>query len=756
MRFYGFLPLAVLFAVNPDACTVTNLVIEHDQTAMNWVLQADRREFPWVGTADGWGFGTVTIDGEKGSWRDFPGVFKAEVARRAVDGDLFERYEFHNVSAHSIAVSSLDINTPFNDNYPKDQAELLNRRCHAHVWAGGSAAYVCAMRIGGRGPHLGLMVTDGDVSGYELRERAASKGMSNFRGVICLSPADRTLQPGESFSVEWRIFAHDGWEDFYRQLVRRGGLYVRASRYTAAVGETVDYELVSSAGVERRRWTCRQQGLQRVDVPYGRNRLTHVEFLGLPSMGELLLARARFIVRNQFVAEDGPYCGALVPYDNETDRQYRNWELPPNRRRVDTSEGGERHGMGIFLAMVAQRGWRDEFIPYLRQHADFVRNRLQEADFTLYQEVSRPSRMRTYNYPWCATFYIEMYKLTGERKYAEWAYGTMMRLFSGRGLRLPDTFVDLPVKSILDMLASAGMEDARAKLLAVYCRRCERYADPSARLEIHEVGMTPDQLSGFLTQFVDLYKVTHDGRYLDFARRFAPLMDGMLPHQPSACLSDMALHHWDGYWFGKRRMWGDTCPQDWNGGVADYLRGLAEVTGDRRLSERADGIVRQLLSLFDPDGRAYCVYLYPDRVNGIPCKFRDPLANDQDWALVFLMRNFPDLLPEEPKAVRGTRLPPTTAPEVTALDVNSGDMWLRNRSDYEAADAFEGEWLQFRNGDVRARGAFAVPAVAPRAEGFCAIPDVPPALADGAEWKIGLRFRMKGTSVWSPVQYCAQ
>ena len=44
------------------------------------------------------------------------------------------------------------------------------------------------------------------------------------------------------------------------------------------------------------------------------------------------------------------------------------------------------------------------------------------------------------------------------------------------------------------------------------------------------------------------------------------------------------------------------------------------------------------LSAFKPDGSASCAYLYPDAVNGNPGRCWDPLANDQDWALVFLLQ----------------------------------------------------------------------------------------------------------------------
>ena len=45
----------------------------------------------------------------------------------------------------------------------------------------------------------------------------------------------------------------------------------------------------------------------------------------------------------------------------------------------------------------------------------------------------------------------------------------------------------------------------------------------------------------------------------------------------------------------------------------------------------------QTLGLFEPDGRAHCVFICPDRVDGKPGKVFDPLMNDQDWALAFYL-----------------------------------------------------------------------------------------------------------------------
>ena len=642
---------------NPDTGGLVRMGVAGDRHDMNWIHSADRKQYQWIGREFAWGLGTLKVNGKTAKWK-MPAsrektpdgeilvyrpcdAVEVRVERSLKGGELFESYAFKNISESSVKLSEIDINTSFNDNYPKDGQEMFFRRCHTHVWTGGNAGYVSAMRINGAAPHVGLMVTEGYLAAYELKERHSKKGFSNTRGIICLSPEAAALAPGEQTSIAWRVFAHEGWSDFYSKLIAKGGVRVRASRYAAKAGECIDYEIESASGVEKRTWRCPSPGRHRVEIAYGEGKRTHAEFLGLPDVSKLLENRMRFIVGKQRVTDAGsPYEGSLIPYDNENERQYRNWELPKERRRVDTSEGGERHCMGIFLAMMAQRGYRDELMPVLESYYSFLRNRLQEKDYASFQEVSRPSRKRSFNYPWIATFYLEMYALTGDKKYVRDAYGTLKRLFTGGDIRLPDTLVDLPVKSLVTALRKCGMKDEENAMMDIYRERFGKYLANAESLEIHEVGIAPEQIAGILCQLLDMYELTGEEGYLQAVRGIAPATDAMLPHQPSANLNDMAMHHWDGYWFGIRRMWGDTCPQDWNGTLADFFRRWAEITGERSYRIRADEIVRQLLMLFDEDGRAHCVFIYPDRVDGKPGKFRDPLANDQDWSLVFYMRNF--------------------------------------------------------------------------------------------------------------------
>lgn len=52
---------------------------------------------------------------------------------------------------------------------------------------------------------------------------------------------------------------------------------------------------------------------------------------------------------------------------------------------------------------------------------------------------------------------------------------------------------------------------------------------------------------------------------------------------------------------------------------------------------RAESVVRANLSLFTPDGRASAAHLYAWLTNGQRGARNDPWANDQDWALVYLL-----------------------------------------------------------------------------------------------------------------------
>jgi hypothetical protein len=104
-------------------------------------------------------------------------------------------------------------------------------------------------------------------------------------------------------------------------------------------------------------------------------------------------------------------------------------------------------------------------------------------------------------------------------------------------------------------------------------------------------------------------------------------------------LRHVAVRHWDGYWFGLRRQWGDTFPHHWSALTAVALLELP----DELLSDRGDrmaaAILRANLALYDEHARGCCAFLYPSWVDGVPAHGPDPLDNDQDWALVYALRS---------------------------------------------------------------------------------------------------------------------
>lgn len=153
-----------------------------------------------------------------------------------------------NRTDRAVELKGAAVKFPFNDNYTLSAEECVRRRCNAHLWPHGSAAWAYLLRMGGEAPHLGWMLTKGEVDGYEVSKRDKVRGpdASNFRGVFAFRIPDRTLAPGEAWTLEWRLFAHGGWDDFKTQLVKRGGLWVEADKYVAQVGDEVNIYLTQS------------------------------------------------------------------------------------------------------------------------------------------------------------------------------------------------------------------------------------------------------------------------------------------------------------------------------------------------------------------------------------------------------------------------------------------------------------------------------------------------------------------------------
>ena len=610
-----------------------------DGDPMAWTLKTDGSQYAWV--TDRYAWGQVYYD---------PAPVTVNVDRRQQDDDLVETYTFTNSSTEKVTLKNVGIYTPFNDNYPNAKT-CMTSRCNAHIWPGGRAAWVNALRMSGKGPHLGLMVTEGEITDYDVWERGSDKGMSNFRGVLALCPPDMTLAPGKSYRLTWRLFAHNG-DDFEKQLLRRGGTVVTSDKYVYALGETARVSFTTAKGTKTISRKLTQTGEVRVDY-----KGAHALLLAISSERELMDKRVRFILdHQQFNRPGDPRDGAFMIYDNEGDSI-----LTSAGRRSDLSEGRERIGMGIMLAAYAlrERGERREergervvegtryggtevreLTAALHRYAQFVRKQLQATDYYTKSDV-KGGKDRGYNYAWVADFYFRMALLTLDsdatlaRQYALDGYGTLRALYRHFGYGF--YCIDYPVLTGLDALAKTGLLNEMQFLLYDFQQTGDIFVKNGLNFPAFEVNYEQSIIAPAVQFLCELYLVTGNKRYLLGAQLMMPALEALGGQQPSYRMHEIAIRHWDGYWFGKRQTYGDVFPHYWSCITAAAYHRYAQATERSDYQQRAEQIVRGNLSLFFEDGRATCAFVSPRRVNGETAHYADVLANDQDWALMWYL-----------------------------------------------------------------------------------------------------------------------
>ena len=572
---------------------------------------------------------------------------------------LFERFTFTNTTNKYLCTQrdSLGIYTPFNDNY--DSAEVcLYRRCHTHIFCGGQVSYVMALRMGGEGPHLGLVLTEGSLCGYSVeRNQIAESCGSNDRGDFILHPSPvEMLAPGESFTVAWRLFWHGGVSDFYAKLSQYNPRHidVKAENYLLFEGEELRLEVtpafafsesdvkVTLGGrelafsVRDGRVTvidpCRTLGERVYRIAVG-GVSTFCRVLVQPKFRRLLEKRCRFIAAHQQVDRRGtPLDGAYLAYDNEEERLYCT-------RYANYNGARERVGMGVLMAAYLRAHRDAELEASLRRYMTYLEREVVDREGGLVcNDYGRDdSNKRPYNYPWVATLYMELYALWGRVEDLLVAYRVMKRFYSIGG----ESFYafEIPMEAMLTSLTAAGFEKEKEDILACFRAHGDTILQNKLCYPPHEVKFEQSISAPAVELMLKLYKVTGEAKYLAEARRQLSALELFNGRQPDWHLYEVAIRHWDGFWFGKRRLYGDTFPHYWSGLTACHYEGYADVSGDEGYRTRAEAAYRAVLGMFTPDGRATCAYLFPISVNGVKGEFADPYANDQDWAMYFYLRH---------------------------------------------------------------------------------------------------------------------
>jgi len=653
--------------------SMVSIVHPRDPSAMNWI--SGPANAPWQPRSSQWGLGYADIGSaylHRGRWESplattqtgiatldtvyQVGPLKVEVTRTLDGAALHERYALTNTGTEVLPVAhkgkaGCAIALPFNDHYTS-AAEVLEHRCHTHVWAGGTTSWVATLRMGGRAPHLGLVVTEGGWSGYSIAGRDEITS-SNTRGTFLVHPDIAGLQPGATRTVAWTLFWHTGWDDFFAQCAQRSSTFVKldAPRHTAYVGESVAIEgrgrnlagagmtvngqpltLTAAAGGVATTWTPRAPGEATcvLTTPSGVN--TRILLNAVPPLDDLIAARVRFIVKRQQVDRPGDVLdGALLVYDNQADVQVRAGG------RSDLNEGRERLGMGVLLArwLRLQPGRDPAALAALLKYHGFVVQRLQRADGYVRNAVD-VDRPRLYNWPWVAQLHLEVARLTGSETAMDMFVRTIDSYYANDGLSFYP--IGLPVYDGLNALKAAGRHNDHQRLLQMFTRHAEKFAARGLDYPHSEVNFEQSIVAPATLLLLELHRATGERRWFDAALPHLALLELFNGRQPDHHLHEVAIRHWDGYWFGKRQLWGDTFPHYWSTLTALAFDHYAKAGGERQYASRADTIVRNNLSLFTPEGRGSAAFVYPVTVNGQKAHLADPYANDQDWALVHALQ----------------------------------------------------------------------------------------------------------------------
>lgn len=605
------------------------LIHPNDPNKMNWI----------DGKHD---FGeTVCIDGISATRERF----------KTKEGLFKEKYIFTNETDFDLFTQKGDIGiyTPFNDNYESADICMTNR-CHTHIWCGFNSSYIMALRMGGKAPHLGLFLTQGSLDTYSV-ERDKNE-ISNDRGDFILHPTPIHLKPGESFIIEWELFWHNGKEDFYRQIKKYSNyIGIHAEKFTLYKGENMNFCIKANnlTGIEIKcngrpvqyeindkhtikiKYKTERIGKQKFIIKIG-GTITKASFMVLPNLMTFAKTRCHFIVnRQQYFSGNSPLDGAYLIYDNEEEGIYYN-------HQNDHNGGRERVGMGILIAKYLQKNKDDFLMASLRKYIEYVKRELFDIKTgEVYNDIRRNNdHYRLYNHPWISLFFLEIYFLTNSKEYLMYSVKAIKMYYKNGGTQFYP--IELPMYEIISALKHENEMDIIQELMSLFKEHADFIIQTGTSYPASEVNYEQSIVSPAANCLLQIYRLTMDDKYLLEAKNQLKILELFNAMAPDYHLHETAIRHWDGYWFGKHRMLGDTFPHYWSGVTGNVFLDYYKITKDEKYYIKAINSIRGTLNLIKADGRASCANIFPFKVNGEKADMYDPWANDQDWGLYFALR----------------------------------------------------------------------------------------------------------------------
>lgn len=599
------------------------IVFSKDPKQMNWL----REDFPYAEVK-------------------CPPEFSVEVQNEK-DGDVLTTkvvISYNGAHPYFTNAGSIAISFPLQDRYA-DSVTCRDYRCHAHIFCGENTSYIMALRMGGAAPHLGMVLTKGSLSAYSMERDL--KLQSNDRGCFWLHPSSQEFAPGDTMTLEWKVFPHQGREEFREKLKAVSQvILVDAEQYVIYPGETskVTIEPAFEAekvtvngmllektenGVYEYLFESEKTGEYMLSISADTVKTT-CRLLVQERPEELAAKRCAFIVgHQQYHGKIKELQGAYLPYDNEE-------KILVCTPENDFNAGRERTGMGVLIARALQQNLlkdREKAEQSLREYRAFYLRELVNAATGLVCNCSGKdnSYFRLYNYPWAVTFFLECWKLWGEKEDLKTAVRITEKFYEQDGFRFYP--IEMPIVMLCQELKKAGEQEDLKTVKDLFRCHADQLIEIGTAYPASEVNYEQSIVQPAAEVILQVYEVTGEEKYLRGAEQQIAVLELFDGQQPDYHLHETAIRHWDGYWFGKRRVFGDTFPHYWSAENGRTFKRYARLTGNEEYNIRGEHSLRGVLSMFFEDGTATCAYLYPYSVNGQKTDFADPYANDQDWGL---------------------------------------------------------------------------------------------------------------------------
>lgn len=658
----------------PENGALKSLILNNDPAKMNWIeglfswgMPAAARSavMPTAvwGAAPEFEFTGIKTDGNEIHSFYRQQTLELEVVRTLKPDRLIERYIYRNTGYYDLYFQrgNLGIYTTFNDSYQASSV-CIKERCHAHIWCGGEHSYVHAMKMGPFSTELALILTQGSLDSYSVERIDAE--WSNDRGDFILHPSPCHLLPGAEMVIEWELVAFPQGDFKKTLLAARGGIWAEFTQETVFTdekfeltvescsfdgeilvscrGESVPYKL--SNGKLCIEYQPKETGEHRFDIQIGSKEFWVYGYCSLP-FGELLEKRVRFILKHQQMKDPAsPLYGAFLIYDNEEHAPYYDYIWR------DHNSSGERGSMGLLICRWAQLHPEDAKAQQaLELYEEYLLRETFEVDTGIvHGDIGKHSpRTRLYNTAFLTNFWQELYRLRKDIKYLHWIARSIRLFYENGGLNFYPNgtlFADA-----INMIREGGLiaeadtlTEMLRKHVAQICANRLYYPEHEVRFEQTIVTSAVAIPAAFYDRIKPDPEILREtAAQIDQLRRFSG-------DQPDYRLNEIPIRHWDEFWFGKRRLYGDTMPHYHSGLSARAYLLYSRITGERGWCDKARKCLRNCLCIFLPDGTASCAYFYPytvtmrnaDRTVHTAAQrgeFFDPFANDQDGVLYVIL-----------------------------------------------------------------------------------------------------------------------